>query len=116
VSDPPKIRLTAPTHMVLETLDAARDPLPDHRICQETGLAADAVAAILERLENAGWVEATRGIGRPSGRTRRGFYILTDAGRAAVRGPGGPLPPPGTSMGGGQARVRVWKLPPVDPA
>ena len=83
MSDPPKIRMTTPTRLVLDVLIAlADDPPWGYRICEEAGLGSGTVYPILERLENAGWIEGTWETGQLEDRPRRRFYSLTSAGHA----------------------------------
>jgi DNA-binding PadR family transcriptional regulator len=68
--------------MVLDVLIAAADDPPwGYRICDEAGLGSGTVYPILERLEEAGWIEGTWETGQPANRPRRRFYTLTNAGR-----------------------------------
>jgi DNA-binding transcriptional regulator PaaX len=73
-----------PTLTVLDVIAAAA--LADEevwglRICQSSGLGTGTVYPILERLQAAGWIDASWEEGQPSGRPRRRFYALTEAGR-----------------------------------
>lgn len=82
MGDASNIRLTTPTRMVLDVLIAAADDPPwGYRICEETGLGSGTVYPILERLEEAGWIEGSWEIGQPDDRPRRRFYAVTSAGR-----------------------------------
>jgi DNA-binding MarR family transcriptional regulator len=79
----PQIRLTTPTRLVLDALLAATadDPPWGYRICEEAGLGSGTVYPILERLEEAGWIEGTWEVGQPADRPRRRLYKVTGAGR-----------------------------------
>lgn len=80
---PPKIRLTTPTRMVLDVLMATADDPPwGYKICDLSGLGSGTVYPILERLEQAGWIEGAWETGQPADRPRRRFYTLTGSGRA----------------------------------
>lgn len=105
MSDPPQIRLTTPTRMVLDMLLATADDPPwGYRICEETGLGSGTVYPILERLEEAGWIEGTweREAGQLGDRPRRRFYTLTSAGRAGYA----------TATARRTTRTRAWTLRP----
>ena len=82
----PRVRLTGPTLAVLGRLmDApAEAPLWGLAICQEADLGPGTVYPILDRLEEAGWVESSWEEPQPAGRPRRRFYTITGAGRAGV--------------------------------
>jgi PadR family transcriptional regulator len=84
MSEPgPKVRLTTPTLMVLGVIMNAGDNPPwGYRICEETGLGSGTVYPILERLEEAGWIEGAWETGQPADRPRRRFYLITAAGRS----------------------------------
>ncbi|WP_205718269.1 PadR family transcriptional regulator [Actinomadura sp. WMMA1423] len=83
MNDPPKIRMTTPTRLVLDVLIAsAEDPPWGYRICEEAGIGSGTVYPILERLEQAGWIEGEWERGQPEDRPRRRFYRLTNVGRA----------------------------------
>ena len=59
----------------------ANDPPWGYRICEEAGLGSGSVYPILERLEEAGWIEGSWESGEPTDRPKRRFYSLTGAGR-----------------------------------
>lgn len=76
-----------PTLAVLELLAActgSNDPVWGLRICEQLGLGPGTVYPMLERLEEAGFVDATWEADQPSGRPRRRFYELTNTGRAEL--------------------------------
>jgi DNA-binding MarR family transcriptional regulator len=99
VRDTPAIRLTTPTWMVLDVLIAAADDPPwGYRICEEAGLGSGTVYPILERLEEAGWIEGAWETGQPASRPRRRFYTLTSAGRAGYS----------AAIARRQNRTRAW--------
>jgi len=78
-----KIRLTTPTRLVLDVLMSAGDtPAWGYRICEIARLGSGTVYPILERLEEAGWIEGAWEIDQPGDRPRRRFYTLTGTGRA----------------------------------
>jgi PadR family transcriptional regulator, regulatory protein PadR len=78
-----QIRLTTPTRLVLDVLMSAGDDPPwGYRICELAGLGSGTVYPILERLEDAGWIEGTWEADEPGGRPRRRFYAVTGTGRA----------------------------------
>lgn len=69
--------------MLLDAImNAGNDPPWGYRLCEETGLGSGTVYPILERLEEAGWIEGAWEAGRPADRPRRRFYLITAAGRA----------------------------------
>ncbi|WP_084965788.1 PadR family transcriptional regulator [Thermoactinospora rubra] len=78
-----KIRLTTPTRLVLDVLMAssADDPVWGYRICELSGLGSGTVYPILERLEEAGWIEGKWEAEGPDDRPRRRFYEVTGTGR-----------------------------------
>lgn len=78
-----RIRLTTPTRMVLDVLMSASpdEHLWGYRLCQEAGLGSGTVYPILERLEQAGWIEGHWETGQPTDRPRRRFYTITGTGR-----------------------------------
>jgi PadR family transcriptional regulator PadR len=79
-----RIRLTMPTRLVLDILLAAGDDLLwGYRICEQAGLGSGTVYPILERLEEAGWIEGTWEADQPGNRPRRRFYAVTGTGRAS---------------------------------
>jgi PadR family transcriptional regulator PadR len=79
-----RIRLTTPTRLVLDILMAAGDEPPwGYRICELAGLGSGTVYPILERLEEAGWIEGTWEADQPGDRPRRRFYAITGTGRVS---------------------------------
>jgi PadR family transcriptional regulator len=89
--------------MVLDVLIAAGDDPPwGYRICEDAGLGSGTVYPILERLEEAGWIEGTWETGQPANRPRRRFYSLTGAGRAEYS----------AALTRRQNRTRAWRLRP----
>ncbi|GAA2159033.1 hypothetical protein GCM10010403_51630 [Glycomyces rutgersensis] len=86
-SPPVRIRLTMPTRAVLDLLmsTAADDPPWGYRICEEAGLGPGTVYPILERLEEARWIEGTWETEVPADRPRRRTYQITDLGSCSYQ-------------------------------
>lgn len=81
---PSPLRLTMPTVAVLDTLLEAAvsgTALWGLRICEETALGSGTVYPILDRLVQIGWIESSWEDEQPSGRPRRRYYRITDAGQ-----------------------------------
>jgi PadR family transcriptional regulator, regulatory protein PadR len=83
MTETPRVRLTLPTRLLLDVLLAATpdDPPWGYRICEATGLGSGTVYPILERLEQAGWIEGSWEVDQPEDRPPRRFYQLTGLGR-----------------------------------
>lgn len=80
-----RIRITTPTLMVMQAIAQGYDgDVYGLLISQETGLGTGTIYPILERLEEAGWIEGRWEGEQPSGRPRRRFYKLTNLGRVSL--------------------------------
>jgi PadR family transcriptional regulator PadR len=98
---PPRIRLTGATRAILDVLATANpdDPPWGLRICQQTELGSGTVYPVLERLAEAGWLDAWLESEQPAGRPRRRFYLLNNTGRAGMA----------AALAAREARRRQWK-------
>lgn len=82
----PLSRVTPATLDVLEVLLGPDDELYAYRIAQNAGRKTGVVVPILDRLENAGWVESWWERDEPGRRgPRRRFYRLSRDGFGAAR-------------------------------
>jgi len=81
----PLSRLTPATLDVLEALLGPDDELYGYQIARNAGRKTGVVHPILDRLEEAGWVESTWERETPGRGPRRRFYRLTPDGLGAAR-------------------------------